>query len=150
MSRINLVPPKNLIDVHLLAEHREIKRICFLYNRKLLSNNFDDIPDSYRFGQGHMVFFINKGAFTFCRYNNLYTECRMRGFNVQNYSSNWYIYKDEHFKAWKPSIADIMLSQGRILMRLPRSTKMLKYYRKTITYEQAANQILGGVNAKRL
>ena len=58
MTRINVgIPPEELTDKHLLAEHREIKRIpnCIAKGKY----NMDGIPDRFKLGKGHVKFFYN-------------------------------------------------------------------------------------------
>ena len=90
MTRINsAILPRNLTDEHLLAEHREIKRICTFANM-----TYKNAPKEFTLGTGHVLFFVDKPAFTLLRYNLLYIECIRRGFNVEDYSPNWLIYKN--------------------------------------------------------
>ena len=88
MTRINVgIPPAELINQHLLAEHREIKRIpnCIAKGKY----NMEGIPDKFKLGTGHVKFFYNKLLYLKKRYISLYNECVKRGFNVQNYISAW-------------------------------------------------------------
>lgn len=55
MTRVNLVPVKELYDQHLLAEHREIKRIPNLI--KQWKYNFVWQPKKYKLWSGHVKFF---------------------------------------------------------------------------------------------
>ena len=88
MTRINVgIPPAELNGRHLIAEHREIKRIPNLVNRGRYS--LDNQPDTFKLGKGHVKFFYDKLLYLKRRYDALYNECRKRGFNVQNYSSAW-------------------------------------------------------------
>ena len=59
MTRINVgIPPAELVNQHLIAEHREIKRIpnCIAKGKY----NMDGIPDKFKLGTGHVKFFYNK------------------------------------------------------------------------------------------
>lgn len=71
MTRINLVPPKDLSDQHLLAEIRELPRIFSLVEKNPSTEN---IPESYQLGRGHMNFFKDKLQFLKKRYRKLYHE----------------------------------------------------------------------------
>jgi deoxyribonuclease (pyrimidine dimer) len=85
MTRINAsIPPKLLTNKHLLAEHREIKRIPNV----VASKGYDPstIPSEFRMGKGHVKFFYNKQKYLLNRYVELHRECLCRGFNVQNYT----------------------------------------------------------------
>lgn len=81
------VDPKELTNKHLIAEHREIKRIpnCVRRGRYNLSNQ----PTQFCLGQGHVKFFYDKLGYLLDRYNKLYRECIARGFQVQNYRGAW-------------------------------------------------------------
>ena len=88
MTRINVgIPPAELVNQHLIAEHREIKRIpnCVAKGKY----NMDGIPDKFKLVTGHVKFFYNKLLYLKNRYISLYNECIKRGFNVQNYIGAW-------------------------------------------------------------
>lgn len=88
MTRINVgIPPANLIDKHLLAEHREIKRIPNMVKsgRAIIK----DIPPTFRLGPGHVKFFYNKLGYLLTRYKEIQQECLKRNFNIQDYSNAW-------------------------------------------------------------
>ena len=86
MTRINIgVPVKTLTSKHLLAEHREIKRIPNVVARGRY--NPKSIPPSFSLGKGHVSFFYNKLGYLKKRYQELYQECKERGYNVQNWIS---------------------------------------------------------------
>ena len=83
MTRINaFIPPANLCDKHLLAEHRELKRIPNQINK--WNYNLDWQPKNYTLWKGHCKFFYNKLQFLKNRYIELYKECLNRWFNIQN------------------------------------------------------------------
>jgi len=85
MTRINAgIPPADLSDKHLLAEHREIKRIPNMVKsgRADLSK---PIPDIFTLGKGHVRFFYNKLKYLRYRYEHIYIECKCRGFKVEQY-----------------------------------------------------------------
>lgn len=91
MTRINVgIPPANLSNKHLLAEHREIKR---LPNHLAKHGPPSNVPAEFKLGTGHVKFMIMHGAYTLRRYLAIYIQCKRRGFNVSNYSEAWNIYK---------------------------------------------------------
>ena len=117
MTRINVgIPPAELTDKHLLAEHREIKRIpnCITKGRY----NMDGIPDRFKLGKGHVKFFYNKLFYLFTRYLKLYVECKSRGFNVQNYTNAWNNIPKELMGNYIPTENDRKLIQQRINEKL--------------------------------
>ncbi len=88
MTRINAdIPVKELVGKHLLAEHREIKRIP----NTIVSGKakIENIPTEFKLGAGHVKFFYDKQTFLLRRYKQLYAECVERGYNVTNYESCW-------------------------------------------------------------
>ena len=88
MTRINVgIPPAELNGRHLIAEHREIKRIPNLVNRGRYS--LDDQPDTFKLGKGHVKFFYNKMFYLHKRYEALYGECVRRGFNVTYFGESF-------------------------------------------------------------
>lgn len=84
LTRINVIPVEELHDKHLLAEYRELPRI-FKASRKWhdRGGRVRDLPQTYRLGKGHVLFFYDKLQFCFARQRALVAECRKRGFNVQ-------------------------------------------------------------------
>ena len=117
MTRINVgIPPQELTDKHLLAEHREIKRIpnCVAKGRY----NMDGIPKRFKLGKGHVKFFYNKLLYLGKRYLQLHTECIARGFNVQNYIEAWANVPMELMNDYYPTKEDRLIIQQRINERL--------------------------------
>lgn len=95
MTRINChVSVKKLSDEHLLAEHREIKRVCNRYAQRKAKGVENDVPEKFVLGKGHELFFSNKAWYTYNRYIDLHKECKLRGFKVKDYSDNWKVYGD--------------------------------------------------------
>ena len=59
MTRINIgIPPKQLTNKHLIAEHREIKRIPNVISKG--KYNLKSIPPEFTLGKGHVSFFYDK------------------------------------------------------------------------------------------
>ena len=78
----------------------------------------DGIPDRFKLGTGHVKFFYNKLFYLFKRYIELYTECKNRGFNVQNYTEAWVDVPTELMNDYKPTREDRLIIQRRINERL--------------------------------
>jgi len=88
MTRINVgIAPHELTDKHLLAEHREIKRIPNIVTSGRAQ--IQSIPDTFRLGVGHVKFFYDKLGYLLNRYKDIYAECKHRNFNVVDYSNCW-------------------------------------------------------------
>lgn len=140
MTRINsAIKVRLLTDEHLLAEHREISRLCSVYKKRLDSNRgFNDAPKEFTLGNGHVIFFANKGKFTLDRYNDIRNECIKRGFNVEDYSKNWLIYNE--LNDYNPTKNEFNILVERISERLLNTTKPYwHYYGKKISKEEAIN-----------
>jgi len=117
MTRINAgIDPKTLTQKHLLAEHREMKRIpnCVMKGRANLNN----IPPSFRLGIGHVPFFYDKLGYLKRRYISVRDECYARGYNVHDYLNAWNDVPDNLMNDWTPSIEDVDVVQDRINERL--------------------------------
>lgn len=130
MTRINLgIPVRNLTDEHLLAEHREIKRIPESYKASIRSGSINRIPNKFCLGKGHVLYFVDKPAYTFRRYLQLYRECLRRGFDVQLYSENWDCYPDEMFyRDIRASSYNRNIIVDRIIERIKSSPKKFFHY----------------------
>mgnify|MGYP003122822287 CR=1 FL=1 len=117
MTRINVgIPPAELVNQHLLAEHRELKRIpnCVAKGKY----NMDGIPEVFKLGTGHVKFFYNKLLYLKKRYVSLYEECVKRGFNVQNYIEAWNDVPEELMNDYKVKSNDAKIIRERINERL--------------------------------
>lgn len=94
MTRINaFIPVEDLSNKHLIAEHREIKRIPNHVAKHFSKISLSRIPKQFTLNTGHVTFFFDKGLYTYERYEQLYKECKRRGFNVTYFGHAWDIYK---------------------------------------------------------
>ena len=130
MTRVNMgIPVRCLTDEHLLAEHREIKRIPQVYVNSLRSGSIGRIPKSFCLGKGHVLFFVDKPRYTLSRYRQLHRECLRRGFNVEDYSSNWNCYPKRMFdNATRSSVRIVTMLVSRISERVLSSPKRVFHY----------------------
>ncbi len=126
MTRINLIPVVDLMDEHLLAEHRELKRIPSMIQKGKV--NFENIPESFTLWTGHVKFFYNKLWFLKKRYIELYKECLKRWFQVQNYISNFDNIEEKLFWEFVPSEQDLEISKIRIQEKLDAKPEFYRYY----------------------
>ena len=100
MTRINSgVKPQELSGKHLIAEHREIKRIPNLVKSRL--PKIQNLPKNFCLGTGHVQFFYDKLGYLLDRYIQIRTECIRRGYNVTNYESAWDDVPLEYMGHWK-------------------------------------------------
>ena len=123
MTRINLLPPTELTDQHLVAEYREMTMVPAALNRTLKSKNGLDrsrISSKYTLNTGHVYFFYDKGKYLKERYDSLVTEMKLRGMNPDPNR----IFPPEVFEQnnlygnWKPSVEEIQINLERIEKRI--------------------------------
>ena len=113
MTRINCgIPPAELSNKHLLAEHREIKRIPNAINKGKF--NLTGQPPTFKLGTGHVKFFYDKLLYLKNRYESLYAECQHRGFQVTYYGSAWDQIPEHLLQDYWPSPLDIEIVRQRI------------------------------------
>ena len=119
MTRINLVPPEELSDQHLVAEYREIFMVGSSLQRSLQSPNWENtkksIPEKFTLNKGHVKFFYNKGKYLYERYDELINEMKKRDMNPDPSrvfkKEQW---PDELYKDWKPDDIDLEVVRKRI------------------------------------
>lgn len=120
MTRINAgIKPAELVDKHLLAEHREIIRIpnCISKGRF----NLEGQPSKFTLGKGHVKFFYTRLLYLKNRYIEIYNECKKRDFKVQNYISSWDNIPKEFMNDYKPTREDIEIITQRIKEKLNKN-----------------------------
>lgn len=117
MTRINVVPPSELCDQHLLAEHRELTRIPNAIVKG--KYNLDGQPSDYKLGTGHVKFFMNKLAFLQRRYQALHQECLARGFKVTNRWPQDLPPDPQLWQDYQPTPTALELNRERIAIRMP-------------------------------
>lgn len=142
MTRINsAIHVKCLTDEHLLAEHREIKRLPYNLQQAIKSGNIKHIPEKFTLGKGHIMFFLNKMEFVYNRYVNVYCEAKGRGFEVQSFADNFNkqdINLQNYWNPYLPTNEEKQLLIERITERINNSTKKhFHYYGKQITKKEA-------------
>jgi hypothetical protein len=117
MTRINAgIPPADLTGKHLIAEHREIKRIPNVVVKGRY--NLKTAPKEFTLGTGHVSFFYTRLGYLKRRYQELYNECKRRGYNVQNYEDCWKDIPPELMGDYTPTPEAINLVSERIKDRL--------------------------------
>lgn len=135
MTRINVIPPAQLCDQHLLAEHRELPRIPNGVLSERLKNWYADAPTKYTLGAGHVKFFVNKLGWLYWRYEDITIECLRRNFNIEYKfpASAFDPVMDRISAQYNPTPADLSLNLSRIKERWPAKAR---YYGKPVTFEE--------------
>jgi len=120
MTRINVaIPPAELNTRHLLAEHRELKRIPNCVSRGRF--NLKSTPKEFTLGKGHVSFFYDKLEYLRKRYEDLYEECINRNFNVSYYGNAWDDVPKELMNDYIPTQRDEQLIRERIKEKLNKT-----------------------------
>lgn len=119
MTRINAgFPVKQLTVKHLIAEHREIKRIPNTI--KSGKAKIVNIPANFTLGTGHVKFFYNKLGYLKERYEELFRECVLRGYNVTYYGDCFNNLPNELMNNYTVTEEARKLIQDRIFQKLQK------------------------------
>ena len=117
MTRINLIPVKELSDQHLIAEYRELPRVI---KQKI---DISKAPEKYCLGKGHVKWAKKHSLFCLDRYNQLCNEMVYRNFNI-SYGA-WTLEEvycmqppESIILSYKPNEKDIELSRSRIIEKI--------------------------------
>lgn len=124
MVRVNLIPPENLSDQHLIAEYDEILMLIG-YVKKYPS--LENIPKQYTLGKGHIRFFKDKLLYLKRRHELLKEEMRKRGFAARISISLSEFGKD-HLNDWKPNNADYAVIRLRLIQKLKKKPGYYRHY----------------------
>jgi len=117
MTRINVnIRVKELCREHLLAEHREIKRTP----NKVGKGKYvlAGMPAEFCLGTGHEKFFYNKLGYLKTRYEQLYAECILQGYEVEYYGNAWDDVPAHLMNSYQPTLKDRHLLVERINERI--------------------------------
>lgn len=138
MTRINAgIRPIQLVDSHLFAEYRELKRIPnTITSGKAVVK---DIPKQFTLGSGHVKWFYTRLKYLHNRSNELYLELLKRNYDVEDYSSCFENLPQHLYNDWDDSSAKPMLVE-RITERLV-TMKNLKYNREPIELQEALDKL---------
>lgn len=129
MTRVNSsIEPLFLSDEHLLAEHREIKRLPSVFRKAVRCGSTNRIPKEFRLGEGHVLFFMDKMSYVFERYKSIHKECIRRDFSVEDYSSNFDGIDDRYCNDWIPNNSVRRMLVDRISERILSSNKKCFHY----------------------
>ena len=133
MTRINIVPPSELHDQHLIAEYREIFMVPGSLRRTLRSKigfNPKKVSSTFTLNKGHVYFFFDKGLYLEKRYRELVQEMKVRGMNPDpDRKFPKESYPDDLFNDWEPTEEEMEIVRERIALRI--SEKPEGWYRKT-------------------
>lgn len=118
MTRINILPPTELTDQHLIAEYREITMVPGSLRRTLKSKvgfRPERVSKTYTLNAGHVYFFYDKGKYLDKRYDELVEEMKFRGFNPdpeRRFPKE--VFPQELYNDWMPSLEEQKIVKQRI------------------------------------
>jgi len=128
MTRINLVPPSELSDQHLIAEYRELPR-CLKQDI-----NIFNAPLKYCLGKGHMKWARRHWSFIFQRFKLLVNEMKFRNFKVSNKYLNFLElskFKPKQFSLeemfYSIDITDLILSRNRLIEKFKQKPSFYRW-----------------------
>lgn len=132
MTRINIVPPSELYDQHLVAEYREIFMVPGSLKKTLASKTgfqLSKVPPTFTLNKGHVYFFFNKGLYLQNRYQEIIEEMKKRGMSPDpGRLFPQHVFPKELFNDWAPSEPEQSIVRERINFRLSQKPG---WYRKT-------------------
>ena len=138
MTRINLVPPEELSDQHLVAEYREIFMVGSSLQRSLRSPNWEktkkSISKQFTLNKGHVKFFYDKGKYLSERYDELIKEMKKRQMSpnpLRTFKKEQW--PDDLFNTWRPNDYDLKVVRTRIEMKIKLKPDWYKWNGKKIT-----------------
>jgi hypothetical protein len=127
MTRVNVVPPKELCNQHLMAEYREMPRLLknlkSSLNRKSSPFSMSEISNEYILGSGHVKFFFDKFQFLYIRHKIITKELLLRNYNLSmpNLSDVFLEVDKKWFNNYEPDANALRLNRERIKIRMPKN-----------------------------
>lgn len=136
MTRVNIVPPQDLMDQHLMAEFREIRHVGPSLQRTLKSKTGkhfkNKISKEYTLNKGHVTFFYDKGQYLFNRFTAIKEELIKRGFNINRETEfNLYLFPDDCLNDYIPVKKEIEINLERINLRISEKPNFYKKTKRT-------------------
>lgn len=134
MTRINMVPPEELTDQHLMREYQELPRVLALVKKTQEKGKLPKdlkISEKYILGTGHVLFFYNKLSYLKKRQEKLVKELLKRGYNIKfTEGLDLSSFENVWLNDYHPTIEDIELSRSRINEKIAMKPD---WYKKTQT-----------------
>tara|TARA_R110002020_G_scaffold278719_1_gene494108 strand:- start:38 stop:526 length:489 start_codon:yes stop_codon:yes gene_type:complete len=134
MTRINIIPPSELSDQHLIAEYREITMVPGMLKRTLNSKvglNINKIKKEYTLNEGHVYFFYDKGEYLDKRYTKLVDEMKSRGFKPnpdRRFPSEVFI--EGLYNDWLPTLKEQCIIRQRIKEKIEKKPNWYRFTKK--------------------
>lgn len=134
MTRINIIPPEELMDQHLIAEYRETRLLTENLRRsfRMTGATKKNIPKDFTLNKGHILFFKDKGQYIAKRYQELQDEMRKRGFTPTFPEIDTTVWQPGFFNDWTPTKRDQDIVRERIALRISQRPGWYRYYGKIV------------------
>jgi len=148
MTRINAnLPPKVLLDSHLMSEYRELPMVYAALRRSLdakpIQNVIKLIPSKFCLNFGHVKFHYNKLTFLQDRYQRLIEELTIRGYKLDpNRTFDVSEFPKVFHQNWEMDSDAKSIIVQRIIEKFDMKPTWYKYYSKPISRESLL-QLLG-------
>ncbi len=119
MTRINVVPPRELSRQHLVAEYRELPRVFGLARKAAAAGRKPDAPDHYTLGAGHVLFFYTRLGWLIDRQKALIAEMLRRGYHPTHTDTSDLLdgIPPEWIRYWIPDANALAINRARIAER---------------------------------
>ncbi|MGY4884942.1 MAG: pyrimidine dimer DNA glycosylase/endonuclease V [Nanobdellota archaeon] len=127
MVRINIINPKYLADQHLIAEYNETLMLLGYVKRYPL-NNLNKIPEKYKLGPGHMLFFKDKLKYLEKRFEEIKKEMKRRGFSGE-IKINLNKFDKKLVNDWEPDEKDKEVIKERLIYKINLKPNYYRYYK---------------------
>lgn len=128
MVRINIINPKFLADQHLIAEYNETLMLLG-YVKKNPELNIKKIPEKYKLGPGHILFFKNKLKYLDKRFLILKQEMNKRGFS-SNMNIDLSLFQKNLINDWEPRDEDKKIIKERLTYKINLKPDYYRYYKE--------------------
>lgn len=128
MVRINIINPKYLADQHLIAEYNETLMLLG-YVKKNPRLEIKKIPENYKLGPGHILFFKNKLKYLDKRFLIIKEEMKKRGFS-SNMDMDLSIFDKKLINDWKATDKDKKIIKERLIYKINLKPDYYRYYKE--------------------
>lgn len=128
MVRINIINPKYLADQHLIAEYNETLMLLG-YVKKNPELNLSKIPEKYKLGPGHILFFKSKLRYLDKRFIIIKEEMKRRGFSG-NLNIDLSLFNENLINDWEPTDEDKKIIKERLTYKINLKPGYYRYYKE--------------------
>lgn len=139
MVRINIINPRFLADQHLIAEYNETLMLLG-YIKKNPELNIKKIPEKYKLGPGHILFFKNKLQYLNKRFFDIKEEMKRRGFSG-DINIDLSLFHKKMINNWEPTNEDKNIIKERLIYKINLKPDYYRYYKEKKSKDFFINMI---------